>query len=143
MQFYTVTDQYSIAHKVLVVSLGETEMGQVVGQCAKCMPSISISAMVQMGHPYVIMDFGGGNGWKTAVALDEESEDGHKIGDELTVGDTLTVILTSKSKAISVSRDKAYINVPLEDILAFSFLYTADMAENYALFKMFRQPKGE
>jgi hypothetical protein len=35
------------------------------------------------------------------------------------------------------------MNVPLEEVLAFSFLYTADMAENYALFKMYKQPKGE
>jgi hypothetical protein len=35
------------------------------------------------------------------------------------------------------------MNVPLESILAFSFLYTADIAENYALFKMIKQPKGQ
>ena len=34
------------------------------------------------------------------------------------------------------------MNVPLEEVLAFSFLYTADMAENYALFKMYKQPKA-
>lgn len=117
-------------------------MNQLVGQCEKCMPSISISSIVQIGHPYVIVDFSGGT-WKTAIALDEESEDGHRIGDELAVGDVLNVILTSDSQAVKVSRDKAYMNVPLESILAFSFLYTADIAENYALFNMMKQPKGE
>lgn len=76
-------------------------------------------------------------------ALDEVSEDGDKVGDELAVGDVLTVILTSKTRAVSVSKDKVYMNVPLEEVLAFSFLYTADMAENYAIFKMYKQPKGE
>ncbi len=50
--------------------------------------------------------------------LDKASEDGHKIGDELAVGDVLTVILTSKLKAVRISKDKVYMNVPLEEILA-------------------------
>ncbi len=143
MQFLTVTDQSNIKHKILVLPLNETEMNEVSGQCAKCMPSISISSLVQMGHPYVIIDFGGGDAWKTAIALDEVSEDGHKLGDELAMGDTLTVILTSKAKAMNISEDKVYMNVPLEDVLAFSFLYTADIAENYALYNMYKNPKGE
>jgi hypothetical protein len=143
MQFFTVTDQASIKHKVLVIPLSQTEMNELVGKCEKCMPSIAISSLVQIGHPYVIVDFGGGGAWKTAIALDEESEDGHRVGDELAVGDVLNVILTSEPKAVRVSRDKVYMNVPLEAVLAFSFIYTADMAENYALFKMYNQPKAE
>ena len=99
--------------------------------------------MVRAGHPYAIIDFGAGGSWKTAIPLDETSEDGHPIGDELAIGDVLTVILTSDPNAIKVSRDKVYLNVPLENVLAFSFLYTADIAENYALYKMIKQPKAE
>lgn len=142
MQFFTVIDESSKKRKVLVVPLSQTEMNQLVGQCEKCMPSISISSIVQMGHPYVIVDFSGGT-WKTAIALDEESEDGHRVGDELEIGDVLNVILTSDPQAVKVSKDKVYMNVPLESVLVFSFLYTADIAENYALFKMYNQPKGE
>jgi hypothetical protein len=61
----------------------------------------------------------------------------------LAIGDVLNVILTSEAQAIRVTRDKVYLNVPLEAVLAFSFIYTADMAENYALFKMCSEPKGE
>ncbi len=142
MQFFTVTDQSSIKHKVLIVPLNQKEMTQLVGQCTKCMPSISVSSVVQIGHPYVVVDFSGGT-WKTAIALDEESEDGHKVGEELEVGDVLNVILTSEPKALRVAGEKVYMNVPLESVLAFSFLYTTDIAENYALFKMIKQPKGE
>src|SRR5665647_437651 len=120
MQFFTVTDQYSTKHKVLIVPLNQKEMTQLVGQCEKCMPSISISSIVQIGHPYVIVDFSGGT-WKTAIALDEESEDGHRVGDELEIGDVLNVILTSDAKALSVSKERVYMNVPLESVLAFSF----------------------
>lgn len=143
MQFFTVTDQLSVKHKVLVVPLSQTEMTQLVGQCRKCMPSISISSIVQMGHPYLIVDFGGSDAWKTGIALDEESEDGHRIGDELEMGDVLTIILTSNTKALSASKERVYMNVPLEAVLAFSVIYTADIAENYALFNMIKQPKGE
>jgi hypothetical protein len=143
MQFFTVNDESNIKHKVLIVPLNDTEMNELAGQCKECMPSISVSTLVQNGHPYVIVDFGVGVSWKTAVPLDKASEDGHKIGDELAVGDVLTVILTSKPKAVRISKDKVYMSVPLEEVLAFSFQYTADMAENYALFEMFKQPKGE
>jgi hypothetical protein len=142
MKFFTVTDQSSVKHKVLVVPLSQIEMNQLVGQCEKCLPSISVSSIVQIGHPYVIVDFNGGT-WKTAIPLDEESEDGHRVGDELDVGDVLNVILTSDTKALSVSKERVYMNVPLESILAFSFLYTVDIAENYALFKMMKLPKAE
>ena len=143
MKFFTVTDDSNVKHKVLVVPLNATEMNELMAQCKECMPSISVSSMVQNGHSYVIVDFGSGGSYKTALALDEESEDGDKVGDELALGDLLTVILTSKEKAVKVTKDKVYMNVPLKEVLAFSFLYTAEMAENYALFKMYKQPKGE
>ena len=142
MQFFTVIDQSNIKHKVLVIPLNQKEMIQLVGQCEKCMPSIAVSSIVQIGHPYVVVDFNGGT-WKTAIALDQESEDGHRVGDELDVGDVLNVILTSDDRAIRVSKERVYMNAPLESVLAFSFLYTVDIAENYALFKMIKQPKGE
>ena len=143
MQFFTVKDESNVKHKVLVVPLSGTEMNELTAECKECMPSISVSSMVENGHPYVIVDFGAGGLYKTAIALDEESEDGDKVGDELAVGDVLTVILTSKPKAVTISKDKVYMSVPLGEVLAFSFLYMADMAENYALFKMYKQPKGE
>jgi hypothetical protein len=83
MQFLTVIDESSIKHKILVVPVNQTEMNELMGQCKKCLPSIFISSLVQIGHPYVIVDFGVGGAWKTAIALDEELEDGHRIGDEL------------------------------------------------------------
>ncbi len=142
MKFFTVTDESSVKHKVLVVPLGQSEMNELVGQCSKCMPSIHVSSLIQMGHPYVILDFGA-DSLKAAFALDEESEDGHRVGDELAIGDVLNVILTSDPNAMQLSGEKVYMNVPLETVLAFSFMYTADIAENYALFKMVNQPKAE
>ena len=142
MQFFTVTDQSSVKHKVLVVPLSQKEMTQLVGQCEKCMPSIYISSIIQIGHPYLVVNFGA-EAWKTGIPLDEESEDGHRIGDELELGDVLNIILTSDAKALSASKERVYMNVPLESVLAFSVLYTADIAENYALLKMIKQPKAE
>ena len=118
-------------------------MNQLAGQCRKCMPSIFVSSIIQVGHPYLTIDFGGADAWKTAIALDEESEDGHRIGDELEMGDILNVILTADPKALRASKERVYMKVPLESVLAFSILYTADIAENYALFKMITQSKGE
>ncbi len=80
---------------------------------------------------------------KTAIALDEESEDGHRIGDELELRDILKVILTVDAQALSAAKERVYMNVPIESILAFSVLYTAEISENYSLFKLIKQPKGE
>lgn len=141
MQFFTVMDQDSIKHNVLVIPLSQKEMNAVVGQCAKCLPSIIVSSLIQMGHPYIVIDLGGV--WKTAIPLDEESEDGHRIGEELVLGDILNVILTADENVLLGSGEKVYLNVPLEGVLAFSILYSAEIAENYALYKMMTQPKAE
>ncbi len=142
MRFFTVTDQDSVKHKILVIPLNQTELSDVVGQCEKCMPTITVSSLIQMGHAYVIVDFGA-TAWKTAIPLDEQSEDGHPVGDELTIGDVLTVFLVSDNNAMQVSGEKVYLNVPLRDVIAFSVLYTAEMAENYAVYKMVQQPKAD
>jgi hypothetical protein len=44
---------------------------------------------------------------------------------------------------MQASGDKVYMNAPLEAMLAFSVLYTAEMAENYAVFKLIEQPKAQ
>ena len=59
------------------------------------------------------------------------------------MGDILNIILTSYSKATSASKEGVYINVPLEAGLAFSIIFTTEIAENYALFNMTKQLKGE
>ena len=64
------------------------------------------------------------------------------MGNELTLGDVLTVILTSKPDAITKSNDKVYMNVALSEILALSILYTSDMSANYQFYKMYTLPKS-
>lgn len=142
MRFFTVTDQKSVVHKILFIPLNESEFSEVSGQCAKCMPSIAVSSLIQTGHPYIIVDFGEA-AWKTAIPLDEVSEDGHRVGDELKIGDVLTVFLTSEKNVIKASGGKVYMNAPIEAMLAFSVLYTAEMAENYQIFKLIEQTKAE
>lgn len=106
------------------------------------MPSIAVSSLIQMAHPYIIVDFGASS-FKTAIPLDQQSEDGHPVGDELAIGDVLTVFLVADNNAMRVSGEKVYMNVPLQATIAFSVLYTAEMAENYAVYTMVQQPKAE
>lgn len=61
---------------------------------------------------------------------------------ELDGGIVFNIILTSEPQALNASKERAYMNVPLEAVLAFNLLYTADIAETYALFKVIKQPKG-
>ena len=142
MKFFKVTDESNIKHKILVVPLGQDEMDRVIGQCRMCMPSIAVSSLIQMAHPYIIIDFGA-DSWKTAIPLDELSEDGHRIGDELAIGDMLTVFLTSDSKAVMASGEKVYLNTPLETVFILSIIYTSDIAENYAIFNLVTKHRAE
>ena len=61
---------------------------------------------------------------------------------ELDVDIVLNIILTSEPQALNASKEGAYMNVPLEAVLAFSVLYAAEISETYALFKVIKQPKG-
>ena len=45
------------------------------------MPSIAVSSIIQVWQPYAVVDFSNDK-WKTAIALDEESEDDHRVGDD-------------------------------------------------------------
>jgi hypothetical protein len=54
----------------------------------------------------------------------------------------LNIILIPEPQALNASKEGANMNVPLEAVLSFNVLYTADIAETYALFKVIKQPKG-
>ena len=55
----------------------------------------------------------------------------------------LTVFLTSDSKAVMASGEKVYLNTPLETVLILSIIYTADIAENYAIFNLVTKHRAE
>lgn len=42
-----------------------------------------------------------------------------------------------------MSCTKRFMDWPLEEVIAFSFLYTKEIAENYSLLKMYLQSKGK
>ena len=44
---------------------------------------------------------------------------------------------------MQLSGDKVYMNAPPQAVLAFSILYNAEMAENYAMFNMIAQPNSQ
>jgi len=54
----------------------------------------------------------------------------------------LNIILNSEPQALNASKERTYMNAPLEAVPAFSALYVAEIAETYALFKVIKQPKG-
>lgn len=133
MQLYSLTDESNLKHNFLVIQLSEKEFNELVGQCEKCIPSISISTLIHGGHPYIVVDFGSGS-WKTVIPLDETLENNENLGDQLNPGDIVTVILTTNLQAVRVQNGKAEFDIPLDEILAFSFTYSKEMAENYMLY---------
>lgn len=104
--------------------------------------SVSCSAMIRKGHPYVIVDYGL-MGFKSTFRLDEVFVSGERLGDKLKVGDVLTVILTAKpqDEVYTISRKKATFNASLDEIIAFSFSYTPEMEEIYAFYNLYQRIK--
>jgi hypothetical protein len=66
-----------------------------------------------IGHSFLVVSFGE-DSWKTAIALNKESYDTHRVCEELEVGDVLNVILTSEPQAIGISKERVYMNVLLK-----------------------------
>jgi len=139
MQFFYILDEFTgIEHNCLILSLKKKQFEHMRELCEKHIPSISCSAVIRRGHPFIVVDYGFGGFLKSTVPLDEVFYSGEKLGDKLKVGDVLTVILTAhpQDEVITLSKKKASFNVPLEEILAFSFKYTEEMDEIYTFYNL-------
>jgi hypothetical protein len=135
MQFLSITDQSSLKHNFLIIPLSGDEFNELLGQCEKCIPEISVSAILHRGHPYIVADFSSGS-WRTLIPLDRALENNETLGAKLNAGDVLTVILTSNPQVAKAIKEKSNFNFDLNDILAFSLTYTKSMAETYTLYRM-------
>ncbi len=128
-------------HNYLILSLEKKQFERIRELCEEYIPSISCSAVIRKGHPFIAVDYGFWGSFKYAIPLDEVFYSGEKLGDKLKVGDVLTVILTAhpQDRVITLSKKKVSFNVPLEEILAFSFEYTKEMDEIYTFYKLIQR----
>ena len=100
-------------------------------------PLLSCSAVIREGRPFVVMDFALA-GFKFAIPLNRVFESGQSLGEKLQVGEMLTVVLTAnieKRNVLTLSKKGLSLNVPIEEIIAFTFEYTEDMDELYRFYK--------
>jgi len=137
-------DQFTgIEHNYLILPLSGKQFADMKEMCEKHIPSITCSAVIRKGHPYIVVDYGFGGYLKSTIPLDEVFYSGEKLGDKLKAGDALTVILTDKpqDEVVTISKKKAVFNVALEDLVAFSFIYTPEMEEIYALYSLYQRTK--
>ena len=106
-------------------------------------PSLSCSAVIRKGRPFVVMDFA--LAWfKFTIPLDRVFESGQSLGEKLDVGEMLTVILTvntEKRNVLTLSKKGLSLNVPIDDIIVFTFEYTKEMNELYHFYKWFKTMK--
>lgn len=140
MQFFYMLDEFTgIEHNYLILPLEKKQFERMRELCEEHIPSISCSAVIRKGHPHIAVDFG--LYFKSSIPLDEVFSSGEKLGDKLKVGDLLTVILTDRpqEQVITLTKNKASFNVPLEELLAFSFKYTEEMDEIYTLYKIIQR----
>ena len=108
------------------------------------LPSPRCSAVVRRGHPFVVIDFGFGGFSKLAIPLDRVFESGQSLSEKLDVGEMLTVVLTTETEkrdVLSFSKKGLSLNVPIEDIIAFTFEYTEEMDELYRFYWYLQRSK--
>ena len=141
-----MVDEFTgIEHDYLILSLTKKQFEDMRELCEKQIPSISCSAVIRKGHPFIVVDYGFGGFLKSTIRLDEVFYSGEKLGDKLKVGDVITVILTAhpQDKVITLSKKKVSFNVPLEEILAFSFKYSEEMDEIYTFYELVQRLRSK
>lgn len=142
MYFFSLMDEHAGFEKTfLVLCSKEDKFKHLRKLYEEHIPSVYCSAVIRKGHPFITVDFLVGGFFKLALPLDEVFESGETLGDKLKVGDVLTVILTnhSQDELITISKKKPSFNLPLKEVLAFSFRYAEEMAEIYASYKLLQR----
>lgn len=140
MQFFYMEDELTgVEHNYLILPLEEKQFQRMRELCKEHIPSISCSAVIRKGHPYIAIDFG--LYFRSSIPLDEVFYSGERLGDKLKVGDVLTVILTDRpqDQVITLTRNKMSFNVSLEELLVFSFKYTEEMHEIYTFYQLIQR----
>jgi hypothetical protein len=143
MQFaYIIDKKTGIEHTYMILSLGKDEFEDIKEMCSKHIPFITCCAVLRKGHPYIVVDYGFGGTLKATIPLDDKFDSGDLLGDKFNVGDVATVILTDKpqDKVIDLKK-KDVFNVTLDEIIAYSFVYTVEMQEIYDLYCYYQEMK--
>ena len=143
MQFiYILDDINKLMHEYLVCPIEKDEFKHLKEVFEESIPSISFSAVIRKGHPQLLVDYGS---FRSAIPLDEVFGSGEMLGDKLEDGDILTIILSDlpQDEVFVSTGDTMTLNVPLEDLIAYSFVYTEEMQEIYSFYKFVQRMKSE
>jgi hypothetical protein len=142
LQFLTVPDRSTGAYHYYIVDQIEEQLFQHLKELwERQIPVVSGSAVIRKGCPIISIDYGIPY-LTSAIPLDEVFESGDRLGDKLTVGDIIVVVLTdhAQDKVVTYSKKKVRLEVPIEDILVFSLRYTEEMSEIYSFFRIVQPP---
>ena len=146
MQFVYIKDNFTgIEHAYLIMSLGEEEFTKVKAlfESMKMIPSVSFSAILYEGRPWLVADYRFFESMKMKIPLDLPFISGETLGDILKVGDVVTFIFTGKpeNEVIDLSK-KEIFGVELNEMIASTVTYTVEMQEVYALYNFYQRFKN-
>jgi len=144
VQFVYITDEKTeTEHAYLILPFGKEEFETIKEMCSKHIPLITCCAILRNGHPYIVIDYGFGGTLKATIPLDDRFDSGDLLGDKFNVGNVVTVILTDRPQDRVIDlKKKDVFNVTLDEIIAYSFTYTEEMQEIYALYRYYQRLKG-
>lgn len=132
MQFFHMREDDSKNwHNYLVIQTSKDEFQGLKTRFETQTPKLAYSALIRGGHPYIVFEYG------AAVCLSEAFGSGDTLGDKLSVGDIVTVILTDKpqDQLFAHSEGGLKLNFNLEDVIAYPFTYTKEMEQIYEVYK--------
>jgi len=145
MQFFTLIDEFTgIEHIFLISELEKNDFEKVKEYCEEHIPHFSCSAVFRKGRPYITVDYGFGGCFKYAIPLDDLYFSGERLGDKLEVGDVITIILSNypQEEVMKLTKKGFSLLVPLEDLIAYSFIYTEEMNQIYEFYKLAQRIKS-
>jgi hypothetical protein len=138
MQFFHMRDDESKNWRnYLVIQLGKEEFDALKTRFDSQVPRFSCWAIIRKGNPYIVFEYGG------TICLSESFGSGETLGDKLTVGDVVTVILTDKpqDQLFVFANNTLDLKFSLEEVIAYPLTYTEEMEQIYDFYLQYAKIK--
>ncbi len=129
-------------HNYLIIQLQKEEYSALKAKFDAQAPRLGCWAVIRSGKPYVAFEYGG------AICLSEAFGSGQTLGEKLSVGDVVTVILTDKpqEQLFLLKEGSLTLNFALEEVIVYAFTYTKEMEQIYEFYvhiAKLKEGKGE
>ncbi len=123
-------------HNYLIIPMGQEEFRALKTRFETQAPKLGCGVVLRRGSPQIVFDYGG------VISLSEEFGSGETLGDKLSAGDIVTVILTDKQQPFMPSEMGLKLDFNIEEVIVYPFTYTKEMEQTYQFYVHYTKLKG-